>query len=194
MPTSPISRSTTARSTSSGSGAPSGEVERRLRPAAPAAAPFVDDVAGDPEEPHPERGGVTAVLGAGTLLEARQTGQRREERPFRGVLRLVMIAELVDRVVVHLGHVLPVQRVEPRGVGPSRVHERPIQVEVGETRATGLLRPRHLPQCRSDHLVTPSAGSARRTCRISPTTTERLPPAGSSMMSAPLSGSTPMAR
>jgi hypothetical protein len=62
--------------------------------------PLRHDVAGDPEQPQPEGRGALAVLGPGPFLEPRQAGKGGQERPLGGVLRLVMVAQLVDRVVV----------------------------------------------------------------------------------------------
>ena len=86
--------------------------------------------------------------------------KRGQERPLGGVLGLVMVAELVDREVVHLGQVLPIQGIEPSRVGPRRFHQGPIAVQVSETRTIGRLRSCHLPQCRSGHRVTPPPGPA----------------------------------
>ena len=53
-----------------------GEIEGRLRSAASPAAALGHDVAGDPEQPDPERRCLGAVLGARALLEAGQPGER----------------------------------------------------------------------------------------------------------------------
>ena len=136
------------------------------------------------------------------LAEPRQRGQRRQERPGGRVLRLVLVAQLVDRVAVHLGHVLPIQGVEPGRVRPRCPHQRPIEVEAGDARATGRLRPCHpssMPVGPSRYTPTASGagvGPARRTWRISPTTTARSPDdaRSSATTRAPLAASTPRAR
>ena len=104
-----------------------------------AAGPFGDRVPRDLEQPDAERGGALPVRRAGTLLEPADAGQGREERPLGDVLRVVVIAELVGRVAVHLGEVLPVQGLEAGRVRLRSLHESPIAVEVGEAR-TALLR------------------------------------------------------
>ena len=118
------------------------------------AASLGDRVAGDLEEPDPERGGSLAVGRARALLEASEVRQRGEERPLGDVLRLVVIAQLVERVVVHLGQVLPIEGLEPGRVRLRRLDERAVAVEMDEAR-TFLLRTVHLPECRSGHGVTP---------------------------------------
>ena len=167
-------------------------IERSLGSATHPAASLGDDVAGDPEEPDPERRGVTPVLDARALLEPGQRRKRGQERPLGGVLRLVVIAELVDREAVHLCHVLPIERVETRGIRARSLHERPIEVEGGEPSATGLLRaasPSSMPVGPSRY--TPpgvATRTASRTWAISPTKTGRP-----STRSAPVSMSTPVA-
>ena len=153
-----------------------GRLERCLRAAAPPAAALGDRVAGDLEEPDAERRGTLAVGRAGTLLEPGEVRQGGEERALRGVLRLVMVAQLVERVAVHLGQVLPIQGLEPGRVRLRRLDEPTVAVEMDEAR-TPLLRTVHLPECRSGHGVTPPprSGSPSRTWRISPTRTWRRP-------------------
>ena len=109
-------------------------IERRLRAAADPAATLGDRIPGDLEEPDPERGRAIAVVGPGALLEPAEIGQRREERPFRGVLCLVMVAQFVEGVAVHLGEVLPIQGLEPGRVRLGRLHEPPVAIEVGKAR------------------------------------------------------------
>ena len=140
-----------------------GSLQERLRMPSAGAATFGDDVAGDAEEPDPERGGIVAVRGAGPFLELVQVGQRGKERPLGRVLRLVMVAQLVDRDVVHLGHVLPIQGVEAGGVRLGGLHEGTVAIERSGPPA-GRLRPRHPSQCRTDHGVTPrpARGPAER--------------------------------
>ena len=97
-----------------------------------------DDVAGDPEEPDAERRRAVAVGGAGALLEAVEVGEGCEERPLRDVLGLVMVAELVVRVAVHLGEVPAVEGVELGGVAARGIDERPVPIEMGDPRAALL--------------------------------------------------------
>ncbi len=86
-----------------------------------AAAPLVgDDVSGDPEEPDAERGRTLAVRRAGAFLEPVEVRQRSEEGSFRGVLGFVVIAELIERVAVHLGQVPAIEGIELGGV-PARI-------------------------------------------------------------------------
>ena len=107
-------------------------LERRLGPAPAGAAALGDDVAGDLEEPDAERGRALAVGRPGALLEPGEVRQGGEERALGGVLRLVVVAELVERVAVHLGEVLPIQGLEPGRVRLRRLDEATIAVEVGE--------------------------------------------------------------
>ena len=90
---------------------------------------------------------------------AARFGEGGQERPLGGVLRLVVVAELVEGVAVHLGQVLPIQGVELGRVRLGRLDERAVAIEVGEAR-TALLRPVHLPECRSGHRVTPPPAAA----------------------------------
>ena len=64
--------------------------------------------------------------------------QGGEERPLGGVLGLVMVAELVEGVAVHLGEVLPIEGVEPGRVAPGRLDERSVAVEMGDRRSRTL--------------------------------------------------------
>ncbi len=81
------------------------------------ATPLVgDDVSGDPEEPDAERRRPVAVGRPGTLLEPVEVRQGGKERSLGGVLGFVMIAELVERVAVHLGQVPAIEGVEAGGV------------------------------------------------------------------------------
>ncbi len=108
-------------------------LDRGLRVAA-ATAPLVsDDVAGDSEEPDAERGRAIAVGGTCPLLEPIEVGKGGEECPLGGVLGLVMIAELVIRVAVHLGEIPAIEGVEAGGVAARLLDERAIPVEVGDT-------------------------------------------------------------
>ena len=78
--------------------------------------------------------------------------QGEQERPLGGVLGVGMAAELVVRVAVHLGEVLPIQGVEGGRVAQGGLDEGSIAVEMDETAV--LLRP-HLPEHRASHRVTP---------------------------------------
>ena len=133
--------------------APPGRRRRR-------AAALGDGVARDLEEPDAEGRGALAVGRAGPLLEPAEVGQGGEERPLGGVLRLVMVAQLVERVAVHLGQVLPIEGLEPGRVRLGRLDEPSVAVEVDEARTT-LLRTVHLPECRTGHRVTPAPRSVR---------------------------------
>ena len=120
------------------------EVERRRRRRRrPRAAPRVGDGAGGGARPR--RCGRSGRARRGTWTRPRRRsgrarssnrpgGQGGEERALGGVLGVVLVAELVDRVAVHLGEVLPIQGVEPCRVGLRRLHERAIAVEVGDVR------------------------------------------------------------
>ena len=128
------------------------------------AATLGDGVPGDLEEPDPERGRAIAVGRPRALLEPAEVRQGGEERPLGDVLRLVVVAQLVERVVVHLGQVLPIQGLEPGRVRLGRLDERAVAVEMDEAR-TSLLRTVHLPECRSGHGVTPPPRRDRRAGR-----------------------------
>ena len=104
-------------------------LEGRGRPAPLGSAVVGDHVAGDPEKPDAERRGLRAGIVGRRLAEARQRAEREHERPFRHVLRLVVVAQLVVGEAVDLGQVLPVERVEPRRVGLGGPDERPVRVE-----------------------------------------------------------------
>ena len=97
---------------------------------------------------------------ARALLEPSEVRQRGKERALRGVLRLVMIAQLVEGVAVHLGQVLPIEGLEAGRVRLGLLDETSVTVEVDETRTT-LLRTVHLPECRASHLVTRGPWSVR---------------------------------
>ena len=126
------SRRVARASTSSGRGDERGGLERRLRPAPAGAAHVGDDVPGDLEQPDPERRGALAVGRPGPLLEAGQRAEREQERPLGGVLGVVMVAELVVGVAVHLGEVLPIEGVEPGRVAQGGLDERSVAVEMDE--------------------------------------------------------------
>ena len=70
-------------------------LERGLRPTSACASAFGNHVPSDLEQPHPERGGALAVVRPGAFVESVEVGQGGQERPFRRVLRLVMVAQLV---------------------------------------------------------------------------------------------------
>ena len=125
-------------STSSGVGDVGGRLDGRDGAAALRPALVRDDVAGDPEEPDAERRRAVAVGGAGALLEAVEVREGGEERPLRGVLGLVMVAELVVRVAVHLGEVPAVEGVELGGIAARGLDERPVPIEMGDPRAALL--------------------------------------------------------
>ena len=153
-------------------------LERRLGPPASLPAPFGHRIAGDLEEPHPERRGALAVGGAGPLLEPGEVRQRVEEGALGRVLRLVVIAQLVEGVAVHLGQVLPIEGLEAGRVRLGRLDEPTVTVEVGKAR-TPLLRTVHssrMPDGASRYTAAVSGWSSR-TWRISPTITRRSPPA-----------------
>src|SRR6185436_911346 len=65
-----------------------------------------DDVARNAEEPDAERRGAVAVLGPRSLLEPVEVREGRDERALGRILGVVVIAELVEGVAVHLGEVL----------------------------------------------------------------------------------------
>ena len=71
-----------------------------------------DLVPGDLEEPDPEGRCALAVGRARALLEPLEVGQGRDECRLGGVLRGVMVAELVVGVGVHAGQVPAIQGVE----------------------------------------------------------------------------------
>ncbi len=131
-------------------------LDRRLRVAATAATLVRDDVAGDPEKPDAERRSAFAVGRAGPLLEPIEMGQRSEERPLGGVLGLVVIAELVVRVAVHLGQIPAIERIEASWIVAGRINERAIAVEMSDGGTGPNLRCRsHSSKHRSSHGVTP---------------------------------------
>jgi hypothetical protein len=94
------------------------------------------------------------------LLEPPEVRQGGEERALGGVLRLVVVAQLVEGVAVHLGQVLPIEGLEAGRVRLGLLDEPSVTVEVDETRTT-LLRTVHLPECRASHLVTRGPWSVR---------------------------------
>ncbi len=104
-------------------------LEGRGRATSQGPAMVCDDVPGDPEKPDAERRGLGGRVVGRRFTEARQRAKREHERPFRHVLRLVVIAELVVGKVVDLGEILPIERVEARWVGLGGSHERPVRVE-----------------------------------------------------------------
>ena len=108
-----------------------GGLERRLGTPASGAALIGDDVAGDAAAgPNVER---AVAVGRPCPLSKREQGQRGE-RPFRGVLGVVMVAELVVRLRIHLGEIPAIERFEGGWVAPSGLDERPVAVE-GDPRA-----------------------------------------------------------
>ena len=155
---------------------------------------FGDDVAGDPEEPDAERRGASPSAGPGALLEPGEVRQGREERALGGVLGVVMVAELVVGVAVHLGEVPAIQGVEPGRVGraaSTSARSRSRWATRGDRRP-----PPRLPSTTpARHSVTPRPARrcARRRWRISPTRTDRARrrDVGSSTMSAPRPGRRP---
>ena len=109
-----------------------GGLDRRLWVTA-AATPLVGhDVASDPEEPDTERGRTISVPGTCSLLEPLEVGKGGEERPLGGVLGLVMVAELVVRVAVHLCEIPAIEGVEAGRVAARLLDERAIPVEMGD--------------------------------------------------------------
>ena len=106
-----------------------------------------------------EEGGVGTVGRDCALAEAREGRERVHEGPLGGVLGGVVVAELVDGVAVHLGHVLPVEGLETPRVGLCGLDERAVAVERDDPR--GRRRSVHPPEHRTGHLVTgPPAGDA----------------------------------
>ena len=176
-------------STSSGSAtsaaASSGACGWRRR----AAALVGDDVAGDLEQPDAERRGALAVGRPGPLLEPVEVGEGGEERPLRGVLGLVMVAELVVRVAVHLGEVPAIEGVElgaDRGGPPRRAtgRDRDGRPRGGRASSDGAHPSKH----RTGHPLHPPARGGRGW--ISPTGpgAGRRSLSGSSTTSAPVIG------
>ncbi len=94
--------------------------------------------------------------------------ERGQERALRGVLRLVVIAELVVGEAVHLGEVLPVEGLEPGRVRLGRLDEATIAVEVGQPRAHPPPACPTLPNAATGHGVTPGPGWIRRAARGRP--------------------------
>jgi len=107
-------------------------LDRRLWVTTAAATLVGDDVAGDPEKPDTERGRTISVAGTCSLLEPMEVGKGGEERPLGGVLGLVMVAELVIRVAVHLGEIPAIEGVEAGGITARLLDERAIPVEMGD--------------------------------------------------------------
>jgi len=68
----------------------------------------------------------------GRCSEVRQRGK---ERALRGVLRLVVVVQLVEGVAVHLSQVLPIEGLEPGRVRLGLLDEPSVTVEVDETPA-----------------------------------------------------------
>ena len=130
-------------------------IEGGRRVASPTATLVGDDVAGDPEQPDPERGGAIPVSWPRSLLEPGQVGQGKEERPLGRVLRVVVIAELVVRVGIHLGEVPAVEGFEGGWVAPGGLDERSIAVEPADSGAPDLLGCAHPSKHRASHPVTP---------------------------------------
>ncbi len=124
-------------------------------PAAQAAATLGHGVARDLEEPDAERRRAFAIGRARPLLEPPEVRQGGQERALGGVFRLVMVAQLVERVAVHLGQVLPIEGLEVGRVRLGRLDKATVAVEMGKARTT-LLRTVHLPKCRTGHGVTPA--------------------------------------
>ena len=69
-----------------------------------------------------------------------------------------MVAELVVRVAVHLGEVLPIEGVEPGRFAQGGLDERSVAVEMDEP---AIVIRRHLPEHRSGHRVTPRPSGRR---------------------------------
>ena len=101
---------------------------------------------------------------SGPLLEAPEVRQRVEEGARGRVLRLVVVAQFVEGVAVHLGEVLPIEGLEPGRVRLGRLDETPVAIEMGKAR-TPLLRTVHLPECRTGHgrYTAAEIGSSSRT-------------------------------
>ena len=132
-----------------------------------AAATLVgDDVAGDPEKPDTECGRTISVAGTCSLLEPMEVGKGGEERALGGVLGLVMVAELVIRVAVHLCEIPAIEGVEAGRVAARLLDERAIPVEMSDAGRAGLPCPSHPSEHRSSHPVTPprrgERGGSRR--------------------------------
>ena len=72
--------------------------------------------------------------GGGLLTEARQAGQRAQKDLRGHVLGSVRVAELVESEAVHLGNVLPIQRLEGARIAPSRIHGGAVDVEIDQDR------------------------------------------------------------
>ena len=189
-------RSPTSRLDVDRSGDAGSRLDRRDR-VAPAAAPDVrDDVAGDLEEPDPERRGAVAVDRPGALLEAVQGAEGEHERPLGGVLRVVVAAELVVGVAVHLGQVLPIQGVERLGVAQGGLDERSIAVEMDKstllaTACPAILLRLHPPEHRPSHGVTPGPAGGGAGSRRSGSSARRRLPRASSITRPPEPTSTP---
>ena len=136
-----------------------GGVERGRRMAAARAPVVRDDVAGDAEQPDAERRGALAVGRPGPLLESAEVGQREEERPLGGVLGVVVVAELVVRVGIHLGEIPAIEGFEGSGVVARGLDECTIPIEVrdggADSSAPGLLLGAHPSEHRPRHSVTP---------------------------------------
>ena len=98
---------------------------------APHPAPLVGErVAADLEQPDAE----AAVRWLALLTEPRQTVERTQEHLSGQVLRSVRVAKLVESEVVHLGNVLPIQRLEGARIAASRLYGGAVDVEVDQDR------------------------------------------------------------
>ena len=109
----------------------------------------------------PEGRSAVAVGRPGALLEARQVRQGCDEGRLGGVLRGVMVAELVVGVGIHAGEVPAIQGVELGRITLRGQHQRSVLVEMREP-GDGVLRRSHSPQCPARHFVTPRLGPRRR--------------------------------
>ncbi len=171
-----------------GVGEARGELDRRGGPAAQGPAMVGDDVARDAEEPDPEGRGVRRIgEGVGgsvadgrrpapALLEAREPAEREHEGPLRHVLRLMVVAQLVQRERVDLRHVLPIQGLEPGGVPPRLLDEAAVGIEPRDGVASGPESPSTHSEHRTRHGVTPPPRDGRS--RRRGPAARRLPPRG----------------
>jgi hypothetical protein len=128
--------------------------DRLARPSADRPLLVRDDVPGDLEQPDAEGRGAFAVGRPSPLLEAVQVRERGQERPLRGVLGGVVIAELVVGVAVHAGQVPPIEGIEACRIALRRLDQRSIQVEVRDA-GLGIRGRSRSPEHRTSHAVTP---------------------------------------
>src|SRR5439155_19629665 len=78
----------------------------------------------DTKEPDAER-----RAGRGALFEGRQGAERRQEDALGQVLRVMVIAQLVEGEAVHLGQVLPIEDREPLRVSLRRPDGGPVDID-----------------------------------------------------------------